>query len=205
MDEMTTNGASEEPRPKRRRVRTGRKRTDFKTRPKPAWPVRGLWESAPQAQKDEAHRACMLILEYWLGKKTKSAVAAELSVKPLRVWQLSQQALSGMLAGLLAQPRRRVGREIFEGREGESREALKRRISALEKELLRTEDLVRVLRTAPWASPSPESSPKEGSTSAKRSRKKRAQKSTSFARGALASRSDPAPATGPPGDASCAG
>jgi hypothetical protein len=36
----------------------------------------------------------------WLGKRDREAVAKELSIPTLRVWQLSQQALSGMLAGL---------------------------------------------------------------------------------------------------------
>lgn len=145
-----------------RRKRTGRKRTVFHRYPQAAWPVRGLWESAPAPEKERAHRTCMLILEYWLGKKSKSEVAAELEVKPLRVWQLSQQALSGMMAGLLPQPRRRVSREVFEPRGSESREALKRRITTLERELARTEDLVRVLRSAPWRSPGAESPEKGG-------------------------------------------
>jgi len=34
-------------------------------------------------------------------------MAAALGLPPLRVWQLSQSALSGMLAGLLKQPKRR--------------------------------------------------------------------------------------------------
>ena len=135
MDESTRNDAMTDASPPKRRARTGRKRTVFKTTPKPAWPVRGLWESAPQAEKEEAHRTCMLILEYWLGKKSKQAVAEELSVTPLRVWQLSQQALSGMLAGLLKQPRKRVGPEAFERGHAESRESLKKRIEALEREI----------------------------------------------------------------------
>lgn len=157
--------------PKPRRKRTGRKRSVFTKAPKPAWPVRGLWEAAPQELKQEAHATCMLILEYWLGKRDKSQVAKVLEVKPLRVWQLSQMALSGMMAALLPQPRTRVPQSVFEAREGESPAALKRRIVQLEKELARTEDLVRVLRTAPWASSVAESPVKEGR---KRARKKKA-------------------------------
>ena len=78
------------------RSRRGRKRTLFRTTPPPAWPVRGLWESAPAQEKERAHETCMTILEYWLGKKSKAEVAAELEITPLRVWQLSQQALSGL-------------------------------------------------------------------------------------------------------------
>ena len=78
-----------------------------------AWPVRGLWENAPPEEKERAHETCMKILEYWLGKKSKGKVAKELEITPLRVWQLSQQALSGMMAGLLSQPRRRGGRSVL--------------------------------------------------------------------------------------------
>ena len=84
--------------PRPRRVRTGRKRSVFQPPARQAWPVRGLWEAAPEEQRREAHQTSMLILAYWLGKKSKLQVAEELKVKPLRVWQLSQLALSGMLA-----------------------------------------------------------------------------------------------------------
>jgi hypothetical protein len=153
--ESTANSKDVRPR------RTGRKRTAFKVPARPAWPVRGLWENAPEEEKQRAHETCVKILEYWLGKTSKGEVARQLEVAPLRVWQLSQQALSGMLAGLLTQPRRRVGPEAFEAMGAESPAALKRRITTLEKDLSRTEDLVRVLRTAPWLSPNPES-PRKG-------------------------------------------
>lgn len=187
---------SPENAPKKRRVRTGRKRTVFEKPPRPAWPVRGLWESAPQADKERAHVTCMAILEYWLGKKSKAEVAEALEVTPLRVWQLSQQALSGMMAGLLTQPRRRVDREVFEGRAGPTREALKKRIAGLEKELSRTEDLVRVLRTAPWAQSDSETTSKGGGPShggkqraprgAKKDRKRGAAPNRSAAQGGRA-------------------
>jgi len=119
----------------------------------------------------------MLILEYWLGKKSKSEVAKELGVSPLRVWQLSQKALSGMLAGLLVQPRRRVGPEAFERTGSESPAQLKRQLVALEKELERTEDLVRVLRSAPWLQPGAESPPKGGKSRVKKPKRKGRKKS----------------------------
>jgi hypothetical protein len=161
--------------PPPQRTRAGRKRTVFKCPATAAWPVRGLWEAAPQEEKERAHQTCMEILEYWLGKKGKAEVARDLSVSPLRVWQLSQQALSGMMAGLLTQPRRRVSSEVFEGRPDETPAALRARVVELEKKLSRTEDLVRVLRTAPWAAPSSDATPKGGaSRAAKTQRKKNA-------------------------------
>ena len=124
--------------------------------------MRGLWESAPEEQRQEAHATCMLILEYWLGKRPKEKVAEALGVKPLRVWQLSQMALSGMMAGLLPQPRTRVPKAVFEGKPGETPSALKKRIEALEKELKCTEDMVRVLQMAPWRTKDAESTSKGG-------------------------------------------
>ena len=47
--------------PRKRRKRTGRKRTVFNPPAKAAWPVRGLWEAAPDDQKKRAHQACMAI------------------------------------------------------------------------------------------------------------------------------------------------
>ena len=168
--EPRTNGAAEPKRPRRKRV--GRKRTVFHKTPRPAWPVRGLWDAAPEEEKRRAHVTCMAILEYWLGKKEKGEVAKALEVTPLRVWQLSQKALSGMMAGLLVQPRRRVEPEVFEGPVEETRPALKARILELEKKLSRTEDLVRVLRTAPWTSAATDSTPKGASRGAKTKRKR---------------------------------
>jgi hypothetical protein len=134
-----------------RRTRVGRKRTCFKGWPRPAIPVRGLWEQATPEEKSKAHTACMAILEYWLGKASKAQIAQRLEVPPLRVWQLSQQALSGMLAGLLRQPKTRRKVSLPPATPEEDPTHLKRRIVDLEKKLARTEDLVRVLKDLPWA------------------------------------------------------
>ncbi len=138
--------------PKQTRKSTGRKRTVFQPQDRPAPAVRELWTQASEAEQRRAHEACMLMLEYWLGKKTKQEVADELEVPLLRVWQLSQQAVSGMLAGLLKQPRRRrTSEEIANTIPENDPVHLRRQIRELETKLSRTEDLVRVLRTAPWA------------------------------------------------------
>jgi hypothetical protein len=74
-------------------------------------------------------------------------------VPPLRIWQLSQMALSGMLAGLLRQPKtRKRGRPLPPASSPEEDpRILKKRIVELERKLKTTEDLVRVLRDLPWA------------------------------------------------------
>jgi len=88
-----------------RRRRRGRKRTKFQVPKRFPLPVRALWQLASEEERKRAHETCTAILEHWLGKASKKEVARTLSLPPLRVWQLSQQALSGMLAGLLVQPR----------------------------------------------------------------------------------------------------
>src|SRR5262245_18181456 len=87
--------------------RRGRKRARFGIRKEPARSVKSLWEGAIEDDRQRAHRTCMAILEMWLGKKAKGDVERELGLSGIRVWQLSQSALSGMLCGLLKQPRTR--------------------------------------------------------------------------------------------------
>lgn len=162
-----------EEKPKKTR-RPMRKRASFKRPPHPAFPVRGLWEGASEEERTKAHVACMAILEYWLGRATKTEIAERLAVTPLRVWQLSQQALSGMLAGLLRQPRSRGKVVLPPARPQEDPKMLQRRIAELEVKLERTEDLVRVLKELPWQQ---QSSPSvKEARDAVRKRKKRSSK-----------------------------
>src|SRR5688500_6395026 len=72
-------------------------------------PVRSLWESASQEEKQKAHKTAATLLQYWIGHKSKKEVAEELKIPQLRIWQLSGQAAAGMAAGLLKQPRARKG------------------------------------------------------------------------------------------------
>lgn len=174
---------------KRQRTRRGRKRSYFRRIPQPAWPVRGLWEAAPEEAREKAHQWCIAILEYWLGKKPKQKVAEELGVSPLRVWQQSQSALSGMLAGLLPQPRAKVPETVFEAPASESKASLLAKIEGLQRELAATEDLVRVLRTAPWSVPGSES-PAKGGASHATSRKRKATKEKGRPRGEAGDRGD---------------
>ena len=143
---------SEETTPKRTRRKTPRrKRTRFQIPARPPLPVRALWEQASEEEQRKAHVTATAILEYWLGRVRKEEVAEQLGVPPLRVWQLSQQAVSGMLAGLLRQPRSR-------GERGSSPtippqddpRRLRQRIGELEAKLKGTEELVRVLKELPW-------------------------------------------------------
>jgi hypothetical protein len=114
----------------------------------------------------------MAILEYWMGRASKEDVAQRLETSPLRVWQLSQQALSGMLVGLLRLPRtrRRLGEDFALRRQ--DTQTLKQRIAELEKKLARTEDLVRVLKHLPWKGESENGVVTKRVTGKKRARKK---------------------------------
>jgi len=144
-------------------VRRRRKRVRFKVPERPAIAVRALWESASEEERKQAHSYTMAILASWTGRASWKETAARLSLPLVRVHQLSQQAVSGMLAGLLVQPRtrRRRGSEAapsagggLSARLGAQPEddpvQLRKHIRALETKLSRTEDLVRVLQEMPW-------------------------------------------------------
>src|SRR5688572_843163 len=133
------------------RTRRGKKRLVFQPPRQMPSPVRALWESASTEEKARAHRSCVAILSMWLGRQTRAAVSQELELPPLRVWQLSQSALAGMLAGLLKQPRGRSKGLVAMQSDQEDPRALKKRIAELEKENSSLRDLVEVLRNLPSA------------------------------------------------------
>lgn len=144
-----------------RRTRRGRKRLVFQPPRVAAAPVRALWESAPQEEKERAHRTCVAILSMWLGHSSRQEVASELSMPPLRVWQLSQQALSGMLAGLLKQPRGRgKGATTMQSSEERPRSVLLSQVSKLEAENRALKDLLEVLKNLPAARERPVQAPR---------------------------------------------
>lgn len=88
------------------------------------------------------------MLAYWLGKMDKGQAAKELGVSELRIWQLSQQALSGMAAGLLRQPRTRRVFTLPKDPESDP-SALRKKIAALTKELAGATRLIELLKELP--------------------------------------------------------
>lgn len=143
-----------------KRVRRGRKRLRFTKLPKPAYPVRALWEAASEEEKKASHRLCVGILEWWLGKSTRLEISQRLGLPPIRLWQMSQQALAGMLAGLLRQPRLRGKVVIETGDPPVDVHALKREADALKKRLKEAQDVAFVLgelrdAASPRARPAP--------------------------------------------------
>lgn len=162
----TANGTIETG-PKRRK-RRGKKRLVFKD-PPPAPAVKELWRRASEEEKRQAHSLCVSVLEYWLGRTSKQDLAKRLGIPPLRVWQLSQQAVSGMLAGLLKQPRGRGARQMAAIPPEDDPKVLRRRNKELERQLKQMEALVAILRDLPANRPAPAAAvppkPVEGSAS----------------------------------------
>ena len=106
MDETPLQSPSPDvPRAKRPYIkRTGKRKMGFRM-DTPPFPVRTLWEKASQEERQKAHSTGVLLLEHWLGRLSRKELAERLSLPPLRVWQLSQQALAAMVTGLLKQPK----------------------------------------------------------------------------------------------------
>lgn len=71
----------------------------------PAAPVKSLWNSATEEEKLAAHKTAVMVLEHWMGRMTRADLARKLQMPPVRAFQLSRMALSGMVAGLLKQPK----------------------------------------------------------------------------------------------------
>jgi hypothetical protein len=112
--------------------------------------VRELWKSATAEEQTRAHQACVQILALWLGKRRREEVASELSIPGLRVWQMSQQALSGMLAGLLHQPRpRRNNPEATMDEKQDDPRKLKKIIAEQERQLADKDCLIQLLTSIP--------------------------------------------------------
>jgi hypothetical protein len=113
-------------------------------------PVKVLWQSASEEERVRAHRTATAILATWLGKSTREEAAKELGLSAVRLWQLSQQAVSGLVVGCLRQPRFR-GRPPKDGGGpyGEGVGVLRKRIEDLERELDGSRRLVEVMKDLP--------------------------------------------------------
>jgi hypothetical protein len=134
-----------------RRARKSFKRTRFEVPAKMPWPVRALWQTANEEEQKRAHETATAILRTWLGQTTREEAAKELSLSGVRFWQLSQQAVCGLVVGCLRQPRFRPrrGEGAPTGPSTEGLGVLRQRISVLEKELDSARRLIEVLRTLP--------------------------------------------------------
>src|SRR5690606_21934758 len=141
--------------PSEKTPRRRRRNQKFKLPKKPALPVKALWEMATPEQREKAHEASVALMEYWLGVITKQELSSRLKTSPLRIWQLSQQAISGMVAGLLIQPKTRAPRGaknmgLNQPKDPENDpKILKQRIVELEKKVWAQERLISILREMP--------------------------------------------------------
>jgi hypothetical protein len=132
--------------PKQRKIRI--KSPKFKLPKSAPKPMRSLWDSASQEEKEKAHQAAAAILENWLGQASREEIAKKLGVPPLRVWQMSQQALVGLVAGLLKQPKARKETKVNLPPE-EDPVKLQKRIANLERDLAMMKELVGLLKEFP--------------------------------------------------------
>lgn len=103
--EQPQSASMEAPSAPLRRKRAGKRKTGFRM-DTPPYPVRAIWELASDQERQEAHKTGVMVLEHWLGRMTRKQLGEKLNLPALRVWQLSQQALAGMVVGLMAQPKR---------------------------------------------------------------------------------------------------
>jgi transposase InsO family protein len=131
--------------PEGRRRRRGLKRLRFRVPRMPA-PVRALWEGASGEERERAHRVAVQVLATWLRRASREEAARELGVPVLRFWQLSQQAVAGLVAGCLKQPRYRGPAS---GPASEGLGVLRQRIALLERELDEQRRLIGVLKDLP--------------------------------------------------------
>ena len=132
-------------KPVLRRGAAGKRKAAFKL-PPPAAPVKGLLLNASLEEQQTAHRLATTVLATWLGQKTRGEAAKELGLPVVRVKQLSEAALSGMVAGLLKQPTR-MPKGALPPEEDPVK--LRKRIGDLEEETQMLKELVNLLKDLP--------------------------------------------------------
>jgi hypothetical protein len=113
----------------------------------PAAPVKSLWNSASEEEKLAAHRTAVMVLEHWMGRMTRAELAKTLQLPPVRAFQLSRMALSGMVAGLLKQPKTPPKGTPLLPEEDPKR--LLKRVAELERQNELLTDLLQVVRDMP--------------------------------------------------------
>lgn len=149
MEQVTTNLEETTSEVPKKRRWTRRKSPKFKLPLSAPKSVKALWDSATLEEKQKAHQVAVAILENWMGQATKQEIAVKLGIPPLRVWQMSQQALVGLVAGLLKQPKSRKGLQKSLLPPEEDPKVLQKRIVSLERDLAMTKQLVGLLQEFP--------------------------------------------------------
>ena len=157
-----THSASMETPPTKRFKRAGKRKASFRM-DTPPYPVRAIWELAPATERQEAHKMGVLMLEHWLGRMTRKQLGEKLNLPALRVWQMSQQALAGMVVGLMAQPKRPpkgtpMPNETKQS-EKEELKTLRKRVADLEQDNRVLKELLDVLKDMPGQAAEPKALP----------------------------------------------
>lgn len=132
-------GPARAPRPRRRR-------TAISKWAQPVYPIKAIWDGATEEERQRARELSTELLGLWLGLQTKEDLAKQLQVPPIRIWQMSQRALAGMVTAMLKPP---TGRRGAMPRQAPEVRELRTRIAALEKELGVSKRLVALLRSMP--------------------------------------------------------
>jgi hypothetical protein len=114
----------------------------------PAIPVRGLWERATLEDKQRAQEFAKVIMEYWMGRLSRAQAITKVGMRPVRFWQLTQQAIAGMTAGLLTQPRFRKG-EFMGKNEQQEIKKLEAKVKDLELTVATQQKLIEVFKSIP--------------------------------------------------------
>lgn len=153
----------------------------------PPIPIKALWEWASPDQKNQAQAMAIAIMEYWMGRSTKLEIAQKLGIPPLRVWQMSQQAISGMVAGLLTQPKVK-SRGVTMNPEDDPK-ILRKRIAELERHVAMQDRLIAVLREMPGCRDAsiPMNEILQGEKNARKAKKAKIQAGARHEGGAMAS------------------
>src|SRR5512144_1036020 len=90
-------------------ARRRRRRTAVSKWARPVYPIKAIWEAASEEERARARGLTTEVLGYWLGQQSKDELAKSLGVPPIRVWQMSQRAVAGMVAAMLKPPSGRRG------------------------------------------------------------------------------------------------
>jgi hypothetical protein len=113
-------------------------------------PLRALWETATTEAQADAKLKATAVLKTWLGASPREEAARELGLSAVRLWQISQQAVCGLVVGCLRQPRYR-GRPPKGGYGAGDPDvgALRKRIAELERDLDVCRRLIEVMKDLP--------------------------------------------------------
>jgi hypothetical protein len=128
----------------------------------PAIPVRGLWDRANQEERVQAQKIAMTMLQAWTGIMTKSEAAKTLGLRPVRFWQMSNQAMSGMMAGCLTQPRNRRKVNYMGKTDQELIKELTKEVSDLKKQIQCQHQLIEAMKSMPGIEEALNAKSKEG-------------------------------------------